>query len=170
MFRTPPGWVFVGTVAGVCACALAASWIVGGRYAWYGFAAIIALFLAVLVVAVRTIVALVRKPRTPAAWARVLAAPLLLGASLALVIQSVPERVRIAASRESLDAYARTVTAKSCVEESFRPRRVGSYTVTCAFRPDGGSRVSLQVEDPMSPGSAAFYLVGPGDWEHALED
>jgi hypothetical protein len=173
MFRRPPSVVFIGAVAAVCVYALASSWIIGAINEEHGLYMFVALLVAVPVTGVRTILAL-RRPQeitpAPATVARVGAGPALLALTFALLWYSVPENLRLALSRDSLDDYARTVTAQECDEWSFRPRRVGLYTVTCASRPFG-SHVTLEVRDRLTPrDEGGWYLAGPGDWKMGLED
>lgn len=173
MFRKPPGVVFIGAVAAVCGYLLASSWIIGGFNDEQGIYPFLALVVAVAATGTRTILVL-RLPReglpAPATVVRVGAGPALLALTFLLLWNSAPENLRLALSRDSLDDYARTVTAPECDEQSFRPRRVGLYTVTCASRPDG-VHVTLEVRDRLTPGDeGGWYLAGPGDWKMGLED
>ncbi|MBC6463827.1 hypothetical protein [Actinomadura sp. HBU206391] len=171
MLRKPPGVLFIGAVVAVCVYALGSSWTIGGTSEEYGFYLFIVLLIAMVAMGVRMFLAL-RSPRDtpPAAVVRISAGPTLLGITFFLLMLGGPERLRLVYSDGSLDDYARTVTAKECDEESFRPCRVGLYTVTCADRPID-SVVALTVRDRLTPDdTGTWFLVGPGDWEFGLQD
>jgi hypothetical protein len=171
MLRKPPGAWFIGMVACLCAYAIVTSWTLGGTVGVYGLSMIVGLLLGVLATVVRIGLAVGGIGRTPASLARVCAGPALLVVTVLLVLSGTPERVRLALSENALDDYARTVTATECTEESFRPRRVGMYSVTCAQRPNGGAGVFLTVRDRLTPDrTGVWYLSGPDPWELGVED
>jgi hypothetical protein len=159
----PPGVPFIGAMVALCLIVLVSCWTPGLMIDEYGLYSFSALVLATLMTVVRTPFTLARLRTTPAGVARVLTPPLLLAVMIVLLPSA--ERLRIALSRDDLDAYARTVTAVECDEKTFRPRRVGLYTVTCACRPIP-SVVSLTIRDRFTPDdTGSWFLVGPGDWE-----
>ncbi|HZE30676.1 MAG TPA: hypothetical protein VE198_04470, partial [Actinoallomurus sp.] len=134
-------------------------------YGLYPFSAVV---IAIVMIFVRTPFTLWRLRGTPAGVARVIIPPLLL--VLMIVFAYSAERLRIVLSQGELDAYARTVTAVECDEATFRPRRVGLYTVVCASRPIP-SAVTLDIRDPLTPDDTGiWYLAGPGHWELGTED
>jgi hypothetical protein len=169
MLRKPPGVVFIGAVAAVCVYMLGSSLTVGGLSEEYGFYVFAALFAALLATGVRTFLALRGPHEGKAAVARISAGPVLLAVGFVLLVFNAPGDVRLALSKDDLDRYARTVTAGHCDRESFRPRRVGLYTVVCATRISGV--VGIDVHDPLTPdGTGMWMLVGPGDWEFGVQD
>lgn len=177
MFRKLPSVWFIGAVVAACVYVLGSSWTIGGTSEEYGIPWFLILVFATIVTGARTVLALGRPPeatagvlRICAAVLRVCAAPILLVITWALLASSAPENLRLAFSKDSLDEYARTVTATDCTEDSFRPRQVGLYTVTCATRQNGRA-VTLSVRDRLTPdGTGNWYLVGPANWKLVLED
>jgi hypothetical protein len=167
MRRKAPGVPFIGFVSVVCIYVLGMSWIIGVGLA-YQFIALLLMAVAVVAITVRAILALWAPLRTDTAFVvRLGVPPVLFAVTIALMFGSVPEKLRLALSKDALDAYAQTVTATECDHASDQERRVGLYTVTCAYRYD--DKTLLVVEDGLTD-SGLWYLVGPGSWKLALED
>jgi hypothetical protein len=161
--------LYFGTVTLLCAYVLLTSWTLGRTIGVYGLSAMVALMLGVLVVVARIAFAIGQITWSRGAVLRLCAGPVLIVVAVLLFFSGAPEKLRLTLSEGALDDFARTVTATSCAEESFRPRRVGLYTVTCAERRNGG--VVLQVSDRLTPPRTGLWtLSGPGPWELSVED
>ena len=162
--------LLVGLVVVACSYALAAVWTVGGTDYVYGGWVLLALLLAVVVVGVRTVLRLRALPESArGARNRAAVLPVLVFVTVVLTFTQAPEKLRLALSSKALDDYAGTVTATDW-DDCGPPRRVGLYTVTCAYRGENGA-VTLHVRDRLTPDSIGIpYLVGPGSWEWGTYD
>lgn len=170
----PPSVWFIGATALLCLAALALEAAVSVDVELV-FPIIVTALLTFSAVVVRTVLAF-RPPPGGAAPERPSrrAVPMTLLVITIVVLGILPpSTVRLTLSKNSLDAYARTVTAQSCSPDSFRPRRVGLYRVVCAHTITAehlSTRVNLQIEDPLIPSNGISWLTGPGTWTFSLQD